>query len=370
MDIVTGLLFIQVFTFLFVFARAIITGYQWFQTDAWLSVLDKTLMIIFCSGFLFIPFVFGSISLDRFLIFQAISSLIALIMAMIILVRSGVSFRINGFNKFLSKKLIFEILPFTLILLLMSAHNRLDGFLLERLHRNGAHEAGVYAASYRLLDAANMIGILFASFVLPYLAKEWKNNKDFNPVVLNIRHVLISSSIFTIVILYFLAPWLHSLLYTHSDNYSVTVLQLCMPALAGYSLVCIYGTVMTATGQFYPFCKILLLALMVNVILNSILIPSYGASGCAIAAAISQASCGISAMYYCYAKLKMNLQWFSIAVYIFMAIVLTGFLLVTRELSLGPWLTIILASLLMVVLIFSTRLFTFRNWKQFLKMTQ
>ncbi|HMU44992.1 MAG TPA: polysaccharide biosynthesis C-terminal domain-containing protein [Chitinophagaceae bacterium] len=367
-DIVAGLIFIQVFTFLFVFTRAIITGSQWFRADAWLSVLDKTMMIILCGGFLFIPTIFGHITINLFLFFQAISTFTALMVAVIVLRRRGVSFQISSLHSFFKRKLFVEVLPFTLILLLMSAHIRLDGFMLERIHADGAHEAGVYAASYRLLDAANMIGILFASFVLPYMARQWSSGYDINPVILNIRHILVSFSILTACTMFFLAPWIHRLLYTHSDEYGAGVLRLCMPALIGYSLVSVYGTVMTATGHLYPFCRILLFALAVNVVLNIILIPAYGARGCSIAAIISQVSCGVIAMFYSRNKLHLKMHPASLIIYIFMIILLSGFFYMTEELALNPWLTIILAAMLMVFLVFITRLFDLQNWKQIFKM--
>src|SRR5437764_4717702 len=47
-DILLYILFIQALTSLFVFIRNIITSHQYFAVDAFLSVIDKFLMIIFC----------------------------------------------------------------------------------------------------------------------------------------------------------------------------------------------------------------------------------------------------------------------------------------------------------------------------------
>ncbi|MBK5272121.1 MAG: hypothetical protein JJE22_14020, partial [Bacteroidia bacterium] len=57
--ILFNIIFIQILTSLFLFFRSIITAQQWFRTDAWLSVLDKTLMILLCGSFLYYPAVFG-----------------------------------------------------------------------------------------------------------------------------------------------------------------------------------------------------------------------------------------------------------------------------------------------------------------------
>lgn len=366
-DIVAGVIAVQMLTFLFVFLRAIITGKQWFQQDAWLSVLDKSLMIIFCGAMLLLPSVFGQINIDKFLLLQVVCTAAAVATAFIILYRKRVQLRPGSINSLFSKKLFTEVLPYMLILLLMSAHIRLDGFLLERIHQDGAHEAGVYAASFRLLDAANMIGILFASFVLPYIAREWSSGKEISRVIMNIRHVLISFSILFSVIVIFLAPWMHQLLYKHSDSYAAEVMQWCIPSLVGYSLVSIYGTVMTATGHLYAFCKILLAALVLSTAINIILIPGMGAKGCCIAALVSQFFCGLATMRYVHKALNVSVNWYSVTKYIFIVGTLCGFLYLATVIALSPWITIGATSLLTVFFIQVTKLIDFSKWKSLIK---
>ncbi len=57
-NILFGVITIQFLTFLFLFLRNVITANQWFKTDAWLSVLDKTLMIVVCGSFISLPVFF------------------------------------------------------------------------------------------------------------------------------------------------------------------------------------------------------------------------------------------------------------------------------------------------------------------------
>ncbi|HKB45351.1 MAG TPA: hypothetical protein VKC90_13210, partial [Chitinophagaceae bacterium] len=192
-NILLSVILIQVFTSLFVFFRGIITSQQWFRTDAWLSVLDKTLMIFLCGSLLYFPAVFGMMTIYKFLFTQVACTVLAMLCALGILFRRGVDFEIKNF--FLNKQLFSAVIPFAVIMLLMSVHYRLDGFLLERIHPNGAYEAGVYAAAYRLLDAANMMGYLFVSFLLPYITKQWSEQKDIEAVVLGNRHLLLMFSI-------------------------------------------------------------------------------------------------------------------------------------------------------------------------------
>jgi O-antigen/teichoic acid export membrane protein len=55
--------------------------------------------------------------------------------------------------------------------------------------------------------------------------------------------------------------------------------------------------VLTATGRLITFMRILLVTVIINVVLNLLLIPQYGALGCCIAAITSQYFCGMATFY-------------------------------------------------------------------------
>ncbi len=355
-DIVAGVILIQVLTSLFVFLRAIITAEQWFRTDAWLSVLDKTLMIQFCGSLLFFPALFGLLTITKFIWVQVTCTALAVTAAMIVLLQKGVSFSAGKMARIFDRQLFLAAMPYAIILLLMSVHYRMDGFLLERIHPDGAQQAGIYAASYRLLDAANMIAVLFASFLLPYVARQWSKRTDMTSIILQVRHFLLSLSIGAACMAIFLAPWIQQLLYHHTDADGIKVLQWCLPALIGYSLVAIYGTVMTATGHIRPFCIITLATVMINLSLNLFLIPSLGAKGCCIAALISQCFCGILTMLYVKQKLQVGLHGGSLLMYIFIGLVLSALFYWGGKGGINPWWLIIAGIIVTWLLLVVTRL--------------
>jgi O-antigen/teichoic acid export membrane protein len=241
--------------------------------------------------------------------------------------------------------------------------------LLERIHPNGAYETGVYAAAYRLLDAANMIGYLFASFLLPYIAKQWSKQKDIASVILGSRHLLLMFSITITVIVFFLASWIQQILYHHNDENASTVLQWCIPALIGYSLVQIYGTVMTATGQIISFCYIVLSSVVINIILNLLLIPSLGAKGCCIAALASQWFCGITAMLYVNQKIAISIHLRSMIIYIFNTAILSVLLYWGNQLPVSKWLLITVAGMITLLVMIVTQLFSIKMWIDSLRKT-
>jgi O-antigen/teichoic acid export membrane protein len=262
-----------------------------------------------------------------------------------------------------------EAFPYALIVLLMSVHYRFDGFLLERIYPHGAHEAGTYAAGYRLLDAGNMIATLVTIFLLPFIARRWSEKKEITSIILNLRHFLIVLAIGIALVAILMAPWLQHILYPAANGNTIEVLQWCLPALIGYALVNIYGTVMTATGHIRSFCIITAVSAGVNIILNLILIPQYGAVGCCIAALISQTGCGIATMCFVKKQLQLNIDTRSLIIYIIIAAIAGAILYFGNELGILPWLSIAIAAMLAIGLLFITGLLKINNWRSTGKMT-
>jgi len=210
--IVLMVVLIQVLISFYLFLRSMITAMQKFKTEAWLSVLDKFLMILVCGTFIYLPFVTGTITLQKFLVTQVVSLSVALIITVFILASVKISFeKINP--KHLNVQLFKAAFPFALIVFLMSVHNRLDGFLLERLHPDGNYETGMYAAAYRLLDAFLMPGNMVMAILLPFVARQFEQRKVFVDFVLNVRHFLMMLTAGIITIGFVLAPWIQNLLY-------------------------------------------------------------------------------------------------------------------------------------------------------------
>jgi O-antigen/teichoic acid export membrane protein len=354
-DILAYVVLIQILSYLFIFFRSIITAHQWFSTDAWLSISDKGFMIVLCGAFLYYPALKDFMSIDTFLLLQVICLTIAVMIAVFFLLKQGVSFRVSK-DWLPGRKIFMQALPFGIATLFMAAHYRIDAFLLERIHPNGAYEAGIYAAAYRLLDAANMGGYLISSFMLPYIARRWSDRTEIGTVVLQCRHFLMMAAAGVIATVILLAPWIQRVLYHHDDAYATEILQWCLPALAGYSLVQIYGTVMTATGRILDFCYINVIAVVINVALNLVLIPTMGAKGCCIAALCSQFFCGITCMFYVKQKTQISPHLRSLLIYTFTGVLLAGFYYCFKDWPVGNLMLIIVGAMITIAIILVTKL--------------
>jgi O-antigen/teichoic acid export membrane protein len=348
-DILFYVIIIQALTSLFVFLRSIVTAGQFFYADAWFSVLDKMLMIIFCGSILYTSF-FGNMDLLLFLKIQTLCTSIALCCAFFFIMRKDL---ITRKQKKSEARLIPFILPFAAIILLMSAHYRLDGFLLERIHHHGALEAGIYASAYRLLDAGNMAGYLAASFLLPFVARHQAEKEVVEDAVIHTRHGLIFFGIGAATFVIMFAPWLQRLLYHSDEAYHSLVMQLCIAALPGYFLVHVYGSLLTATARFRQFIFILLLSVVLNAVLNLLLIPVYGALACCIAALASQYFCGLACCIVATKSLGLASGSRSGLLYLLCAGVLAAFFYFLRMAISNVW--VILAITVCLSAVFLTR---------------
>jgi O-antigen/teichoic acid export membrane protein len=238
-----------------------------------------------------------------------------------------------------------------LIILLMSAHNRVDAFLLERLHSDGPQQAGIYAAAYRLLDAGNVAGYLMASFLLPFLSRNQQNRMLLQKVILLSRHGLLFVAVVVMAFVIVFAPWLQQVLYHTTDAYSSMVMRLCLAALPAYYLVHIYGSALTATANFKLFIQVLLLAAVLNALLNIWLIPLYGAMGCCIAALVTQYGCGILLWATASRRLSVSLSAGTAVLYPVTALLLCFCFYFLQKLAGNVWIILSSIAALIIVLL-------------------
>lgn len=320
-DLLIYIIIIQAFTSLFVFMRSNITAQQYFSADAWFSILDKTLMTLICGAIIYTSF-FGTIHLELFLQIQLACTAVAVLSTFLFLYRKKLFISSEKMN---IAGVIRMILPFAILILLMSGHYRLDGFLLERLHSNGSFEAGIYASAYRLLDAGNMVGYLAASFLVPFIARHQNEKKLVENTIIHTRHGLVLLGIGVSCFGILFAPWIQEILYHSTEKYNTEVIAISIAVLPAYYLVHIYGSLLTATSQFRLFGGILACSVLINVILNLILIPSYGAKACSISAIASQYFCGISCAVLASGRYQIAIHYPSILAYGAFAVLLSGF---------------------------------------------
>lgn len=300
------LIFLQLGSSLHLLIRSYLTAAQLFRQDAFISIMDK-LFVIGAGGILILfPDLLGGITIRRFAWLQITGIWMSVAIGLVYLYRHVPRFQFRFFPGF-QKSLFLESLPFALNIFFMTLMSRTDGFLLERLHPNGAMEAGIYAAGFRLLDAFNMVGFLVASFLMPYIARHWPQAERVAPVLLACRHLLALGSFWVASFALAAPEYLAKRLYGQEDAYVVFVLSMVLQALPALSMIHIYGTVLTATQNIATFLRISFCFALMSLLLNLVFIPMYGAIACAFIAVFIQSLYAFTTIYFVRKKTGIGL---------------------------------------------------------------
>jgi O-antigen/teichoic acid export membrane protein len=123
----------------------------------------------------------------------------------------------------------------------------------------------------------------------------------------------------------------------------------------------VYGSVLTGAAKFKQFITVLILSVLLNIILNSILIPAQGAVGCCIAALVSQYFCGAATLTVATRTINISYHGKSILVYLLFATLLTVFFYFGKNTLVNVWLILAVAVFVGLLLLF-TQLSVFKKY--------
>jgi O-antigen/teichoic acid export membrane protein len=271
------------------YLRSNISGLLMFKTDSILSVIDRVIMIICCGILLWGNVTETPFQIEWFVYVQTLAYLFTVTIALLIVLRKTSLKR--PYVDYAYFRRIFRLsFPFALLTLLTGLHNRIDAVFLERLLPKGigAEQAGIYAYAFRLLDAAMIIAYLFSVLLLPLFAKMTEEKKPVGSLVKTAFTLIFIYGVITAVSCYFYSyPFMELLYYNHILQ-SSDVFQILMLSIIPLSATYIFGSLLTANGNLKQLNMIAFFAIMLNVGLNMLLIPSYYALGSAIASIVTQ----------------------------------------------------------------------------------
>ena len=317
-----GVAIIQALNSFYVYLRAWVAATQAYAADVWFSVLDKGMLIPICALWLSGYVTTLPITLDAFIFLQTASLGVSIGIVWSYLNHKQIQF-VGPFT--ISFQRIRSALPYAILVLLMSAHTRLDGLLIHQWSTSGNLEAGRYAAGYRLIDSANMFGYLVASFLLPYVSRHLADAGQLRSAIGMARNGLLLFSMSLIGFVFFFAREVSHLLYANDPAAVARILPILFGSVMGYSLIHVYGTVLTARGSLRLFQFVIALALVVHLVLAFIWIPTAGAVGAARSALISQVLAGLTLMYLVHQRNGLKQPYPSYLVVIFTSLLIWFF---------------------------------------------
>lgn len=281
------LTFNQFLVMLVLYLRSNLSGMALYRTDSLLSSLDKLLVIIFCGFLLWTPFFRDQFKIEWFAYAQTLSLLLTAAVAYFLVSKHLTKIRLH-FRWPVLLFILKKSYPFALVVLLMTIYTRIDAVMIERMLPDGAYQAGLYGAAYRLLDAANMIGFLFASLLLPMFSRMLKKGEDTGLLVNSGFHMIWAGAVALAVAVFFYRDEIMTGLYLHAEAGWGDVLGWLMFTFIAVGGTYIYGTLLTAGGSLMKMNGIFVISILLNVLLNAWFIPMWKAEGAAIATLVTQ----------------------------------------------------------------------------------
>lgn len=283
------LCFNQFLSSLILYLRSNFEGLLLFKWDSVISILDRVIMIIICGALLWLP-QHPAFKIEYFVYAQTAAYLLTVLTALTVLV-SKIGFHRLHFSLPFTLAILKQSLPFALLVLLMASYNRLDPILLQKLSPSGLgdHNAGIYASAFRLLDALTMIAYLVSVPLLPIYAKLTKTpTTELGSTTRIVTSLMLVYSVTAAVTLSHMDTALMNLLYTEHVNESAAVFRLLVYGIIPISMTYVYGTLLTAAGRLHQLNIFALCTLVINVAINLLCIPRWGAVGSAWASLIAQ----------------------------------------------------------------------------------
>ncbi len=304
LDMLWVLILNQFLASFILYLRSNISGLHYFRTDSMISVLDRTLVIIICAVLLWGNVTQQVFKIEWFVYAQTVAyALTALVTFGIVWYRAGY-FRLQmdlpGFLK-----IIRQSFPFALLILLMTFYNRIDSVMLERILDNGKEQAGIYAQSFRILDAASMFAFLFAGLLLPIFSRMLKKGEDVGEMVrLSFTLIIVPAAALAGLGLHYgyeILDWM----YKEHIEASARIFPLLMIGFMAISATYIFGTLLTANGNLRELNILASSAVFLNIVLNLLLIPRYQAFGAAVSSMVTQLYMALVQMIISVVKLKL-----------------------------------------------------------------
>lgn len=305
----------QVLASIVLLTRAILQGKQRFIQDSVVSVTDRLVAIVASAYFLYGGSTFSGLNgIVVFLMAQTIGYAVALILSTVFLTRikqrdpKNETYNVDTIQSWV--KWSKEVVWYILMALFMSAFTRIDALMIRNLSpdmfgysgmESGYYQAGIYAQSYRLLDAGLIFSTLLSTQLLPIFSKNIADKLNSSELIWLAFRLVWFVGIMAVAVSFILGEDILNVLYGEKwlneinsnstlslSSFSWMNFTMLMVAFMAMTCIHVFGTYITALGKLRWLSVMALLALLVNVLLNRSLIPQYGSFGAALSAGITQ----------------------------------------------------------------------------------
>lgn len=269
---------------LILYLRSNFEGLLLFKWDSLFSVLDRVLMIAICGALLWSP-LRERFNIYWFVYAQVVAYAATALLAFVVIARKARFKRLRWDWRFFLV-ILRKSAPFALLVLLMASYNRIDPILLRKLASDA--DAGIYAGAFRLLDALTMVAYLVSVPLLPVFSRLCREGGSCADVLRIVFWPMMLFAVGAAVLCALIAEPLMRLLYHGNYAPYVPVFRVVIFGIIPIGITYIFGTLLTAGGHLRQLNIFAASTLVLNVAVNLVLIPHFGAVGSAWASLTAQ----------------------------------------------------------------------------------
>lgn len=279
--------------------RANLGGLLMFRKDALISILDRGLLLLGLGALLLYHKEDNYFDIYWLVKGQTVAYALTLLLALFfVLSKTGkirIKWKIN-----VQRAIVKQSLPYALLFLLTMVYYKTDSIMLERMLPRGDFFAGIYAKGYRIFEASNLLGFLFATLLLPLFSRALKAKENVSDLAGNAFRLMIAGSSILVGLSALFPGFLLGIIYDNEIQETVPVFVTLMISFAFMLMTYLWGTLLTANGNLKSLNIIAVCAVGLNISLNFILIPRYQAWGSAIASLVTQIAVTTIQAVLCY----------------------------------------------------------------------
>ncbi|RMD91122.1 MAG: flippase [Calditrichaeota bacterium] len=259
-------------------------------------------------------------------------------------------------NFFEQKRLIFSALPFLVLIALPIINYRFDSILLGLF--SGQKATGIYNAAYVLILNFIIIQQIAGRLLLPLLAKVQEQQKTaFEEFYQDVIKLLVVIALFAVLLVEGFGKEIIITIYGSEYLESVLCLKILIFAVIFMFASHVLSTALIALNQEKKVIKAWTVTVLMNIVLNMVLIPSYSYLGASIATVISEITL-FAVNYYSlfYAQQYtafFSREWFRLAIPFSAGLIFIG---ITDGLSI--WVGAPLLILIYGAFLFNSRVFS------------
>ena len=195
----------------------------------------------------------------------------------------------------LIKSMLSLGLVYALSLLIINLNYKADYILLDKL--STAYELGIYSKGANITQYLWQIPTLLGAVIFARSASS-KDDKGFSLKVAQLLRVSFVIVGFASILLFFLSDFIIVSLYGEKFRGSVQVQNYLLPGVLLLTIFKVINMDLAGKGKPWVAMKAMIPSLVINVVLNYIFIPKYGANGSALCSTISYIFAAISFLYF------------------------------------------------------------------------